>query len=782
MIPRTLLPAMVALGLAPPLVAADPPVEFNRDVRPILADACYTCHGPDARARKAELRLDTQEGLADETIIIPGKSSQSGLFKRIVSAEPGEVMPPPRADKKLTQQQIETIRRWIDQGAKYEGHWSFEPIKRSPPPAGAKHPVDAFIRAELARQKLPPSPQADRVTLIRRLSFDLTGLPPRPEDVEAFVNDRSPNAYEKLVDRLLASVHYGERMAMFWLDLVRYADTVGYHGDQPVSVWPYRDWVIRAFNANMPFDRFTIEQLAGDLLPEPTLDQKVAAGYNRLGMMSAEGGVQPKEYLAKYAAERVRTLGAAWLGVTLGCAECHDHKFDPFTIREFYRLEAFFADIREKGIYDGGNFGPDMLVPTPEQQRKLDGLDAKLADARKAAEKPGVGLNAVAGGAAVTPARRAVLKLERDRAELVKTIPTMLATVRVPPRTIRVLPRGNWMDDSGEVVEPAFPDVLPRPPVSKTRMTRLDLARWVVSPDNPLTARALANRLWKLYFGAGLSRKLDDLGAQGEWPTHPLLLDYLAGRLIDSGWDVKGLIKLIVTSETYRQSSAATKELVERDPFNKWLARQSRFRMDAEMVRDNALAVSGLLVPRIGGRSVFPYQPPGYWAYLNFPTREWQNDSGDNLYRRGLYTHWQRQYLHPSLLAFDAPSREECTAERVRSNTPLQALALLNDPTYVEAARVFAERAVKAANTDAERIDWIFRQAVSRPAKPAEREVLAELLAKHRAEYKSDPKAAEALLKVGAKPASKEIDPAELAAWTSVTRAVLNLHAVITRN
>jgi hypothetical protein len=372
-------------------------------------------------------------------------------------------------------------------------------------------------------------------------------------------------------------------------------------------------------------------------------------------------------------------------------------------------------------------------------------------------------------------------QVEKQKADLLKRVPTTLATVKVPPRMIRVLPRGNWMDDSGAVVEPGFLDALPKPPASKQRLTRLDLAKWVVSPDNPLTARAFANRLWKQFHGAGLSRKLDDLGAQGDPPSHPQLLDYLAGRFIDSGWDVKALVRLIVTSVAYRQSSAVPKELAEKDPFNKWVARQGRFRLDAELVRDNALSVSGLLVHKVGGESVKPYQPPGYWAYLNFPTREWQNDAGDKLYRRGLYTHWQRQYLHPSLLAFDAPSREECTADRVRSNTPLQALVLLNDPIYVEAARAFAERAVKAAESDADRLDWMFREAVSRPIKPAERDVLAELLAKHRTEYKADSKAAESFLKVGAKPAPAG-DAAELAAWTSVARAVLNLHAVITRN
>jgi hypothetical protein len=768
---RTL--ALLALGLAPQLNAADV-VEFNRDVRPILSNACYKCHGPDGRARRADLRLDTAEGFQDAQAILD----------RITASDPSEKMPPPKSGKTLSRQQVATIKKWIEQGAKYEGHWAYQPIKRPKPSATAKHPVDAFLRAELKRHGLTPSAEADRVTLVRRLSFDLTGLPPKPADVQAFVADGSPDAYEKLVDRLLASPHFGERMAMVWLDLVRYADSVGYHGDQPVSVSPYRDWVIRAFNSNMPFDQFTVEQLAGDLLPNPTREQQIAAGYNRLGMMSAEGGVQPKEYLAKYAAERVRNLGGAWLGVTLGCCECHDHKFDPFRTKEFYQLEAFFADIKERGIYGGANFGPSMPVPTAEQQAELDRLDAKIAAARKAARaRPTVAARALLGVAALTPAHRELLKRERAKAAFAKTITTTLITVRVPPRTIRVLARGNWMDDSGEVVRPGFPVSLTRkPPRSKTRLTRLDLAKWIVSPDNPLTARTLANRLWKLYFGAGLAPKLDDLGAQGEWPTHPELLDYLAGRLIDSGWDVKALIRLMVTSAAYRQTSVASRELAERDPFNKWLGRQARFRLDAELIRDNALAVSGLLVEKIGGPSVKPYQPAGYWAYLNFPMREWRNDTGDKLYRRGLYTHWQRQYLHPGLLAFDAPSREECTAERVRSNTPLQALVLLNDPEYVEAARVFAAHAVKAAKTDGDRLDWMYRQALSRPIKPAEREVLMALLKKHRAEYRADPDAAAALLKIGARPAANDIAPAELAAWTSVARAVLNLHAVITRN
>lgn len=987
--------------------AADP-IDFNRDVRPILSDTCFKCHGPDSRTRKAKLRLDTAEGIGD------GKE----LLRRVLATAADEVMPPPKEEKKLTPQQVAILKAWVAQGAKYEGHWSFQPLEKPTPPGGV-HPIDALVQKELSKVQLKPAPQADRVTLIRRVALDLTGLPPKPADVEAFLADKSPKAYEAMVDRYLASPHYGERMAMFWLDLVRYADSVGYHGDQPVSVSPYRDWVIEAFNKNMRFDQFTTWQLAGDLLPNPTTAMKVAAGYNRLGMMSAEGGVQPKEYLAKYAAERVRNLGGAWLGVTLGCCECHDHKFDPFSAKDFYRLEAFFADIQERGIYDGGNFGPSMPVPTPEQEAKLSQLEQKIAALRatldrstpelekaqqewertlkksaewkvltpltakslagskltpqaggsilasgknpatdsytitallpkgnytgvrvealpheslpakgpgragngnfvlteievsltkkdgtptpvawqKATETfaqtqfaetspykkfsaegaidgdkqgkkwgwavlPEVGKpqNAVfeakadfvgeddtvitivlhqnldnpnhvlghfrlavttsprpvvAEGAGMTPEIQAIVTLavdkrsaeqkaklaayyrgiapaltatraelasvEQQKTALVQSMPSTLVTVKVAPRPIRVLARGNWMDDSGALVEPGFPEALPGPKAGKERLTRLDLAKWVTAADNPLTSRALANRLWKQLFGAGISRKLDDLGSQGEWPTHPELLDYLAGKIVESGWDIKATIKLIMMSQTYQQSSVATKEQVDKDPFNKWLARQGRFRLDAELVRDNALAVSGLLVETLGGPSVRPYQPAGYWAYLNFPTREWQNDQGDRLYRRGLYTHWQRQYLHPSLMAFDAPSREECTAERVRSNTPLQALVLLNDPIYVESARAFAERTIKAGATDADRLDWMYRQALSRPIQPKEQEILLGLLKKHRDEYKADPKAADALLSVGARPAPQG-DRIELAAWTSIARAILNLHAVVTRN
>ncbi len=1016
--------------------AASASVEFNRDIRPILSDHCYACHGPDSNKREADLRLDTEVGLRgadeDEGVVTPFQLNASELYRRIMADE-AERMPPVEFHKPLSAEQMELIRRWIEQGAIWEGHWSFQPIRDTVPPEVddveqfMRNPIDAFTLTAMHREGLTPSPQADRRTLIRRLTLDLTGLPPTPEQVERFVNDESPEAYERLVDELLASPRYGERMAMWWLDLVRYADTVGYHGDQNVSIFPYREYVIRSFNENKGFDQFTIEQIAGDLLTEPSQEELIASGYNRLGMMSAEGGGQDKEYLAKYIAERVRNFGGTWLGLTTGCCECHDHKYDPLTMRDFYSLEAFFADIEERGIYSGanadGNWGPRIQVPSPEQEQQLADFDAQLVEVRTTLDtqtaeldaaqaeweasqlpwqvlRPGslTSLNGttltlqedgsiLAGGESpdtetytlaladelpgsitalrievlpheslpqngpgragngnfvlselevfivpseeggeripvtlqnatatyeqtgaagsnpygkwtvaaaidadaqgptwgwavmeqvgkantavfetaedlvfpagatleivlkqnldnpkhtlgrfrvsvtehprpiaasdvptpelqallaisadertaeqqsqlathyrsiaplLDPVRQRMTELETARTALNNAIPTTLVTRTVEPRMIRILARGNWMDDSGEVMTPAFPVVLTAPDSDADedarRLNRLDLARWVVADENPLTARVAVNRVWKLMFGAGLSRRLDDLGAQGEWPSHPELLDWLAAEFQNSNWDVKHLVKLMVMSATYQQASTTSESIRELDPYNRWLSHQSAFRLDAEMVHDNALAVSGLLVEEVGGPSVFPYQPPGYWSYLNFPTREWQNSTGESLYRRGLYTHWQRQYLHPSLAAFDAPSREECTAERPRSNTPLQSLVLLNDPIYIESARVFASHLLEGEATNQQRLNTAFERALSRPIRLAETEILSALLMQHQAEYTADPAAATALVSVGNSPAPEGINPIDLAAWTSVTRVILNLHESVTRN
>lgn len=762
-------------------------VQFNRDVRPILADNCYACHGPDRNQRKADLRLDTPEDLArvvgDIEAVRAGRLQESELLRRLLAESPEERMPPPASDKQLTQAQIDLLRRWIVEGAAWQGHWAYLPIVRPEPPQVADpalvyNPIDAFVLAGLQKQGLSPAPEADRATLARRASLDLRGLPPEPTELDDFLQDPAADAYEKYVDRLLASPHYGERMAMFWLDLVRYADSVGFHGDQPINMFAYRDYVIDAFNNNLPFDQFTLEQIAGDLLPEATYMQKIAASYNRLNMMSAEGGGQDKEYLAKYAADRVRATSGAWLAATFGCAECHDHKYDPYTMRDFYRFEAFFADVTERGIYHGANdhgqWGPMMPTPTRWQAAEQARLEAEIAAVQAQLEAAPQDPDAL---------RARLAELEQARSALAAQIVHMPATVAGEPRPIRLLPRGNWMDDSGELVQPGVPEFLQLEPETAERQTRIHLARWLTSPRNPLTARAFVNRLWKICFGAGLARRVDDLGTQGDWPSHPELLDWLASEFIESGWNTKHVLRLIVTSRTYRQSSLADRTVRERDPYNRWLARQGRFRVEAEVVRDIALAASGLLVRKVGGPSVKPYQPPGYWAYLNFPQREWQNSSGEELYRRGLYTHWQRQYLHPALLAFDAPSREECTAERVRSNTPLQALVLLNDTEFVEAARALAARILREARPDAaERIALAYKLVLSRSPRAEEVQLLAELAARHLAEYRQDPAAAAALLAVGAHPAPADLDPCELAAWTSAARALLNLHETITRS
>jgi hypothetical protein len=828
--PRTFLASLclVPLILAPAR-AADT-VSYSRDIKPLLAGRCYACHGPDEGKRKAKLRLDVRD-VAVKKAIKPGDSAHSPLVQRVGSTDPDEVMPPPHSKKaSLSAPQVDLLRRWIDQGAKFDVHWAYVKPARPAPPAvknaaWVHNPIDHFIAARHEQLGLQRAREADRVTLLRRLFFDLIGLPPTPQEVDLFVKDTAPDAYEKLVERLLESPHFGERMALYWLDLVRYADTGGYHSDNHRDVALFRDYVISAFNKNKRFDQFTIEQLAGDLLPEATTEQKVASGYNRLLMTTEEGGAQAKEYMAKYSADRVRNVSGVWLASTMGCCECHNHKFDPFLSREFYQLAAFFADVKEIAV----GRQEQTPLPTPKQAEEVRKADHEIAEARAALER--LTPEVEAGRAAwekrlhddpkarqglppqvvkaleVDPTKRTaaqrdllvkhyrtiapelaavrqrLAQAEAHKQQLMQAIPQTLVTVSVPPRTMRVLPRGNWLDDSGDVVQPATPAFLPPLGVNGRRATRLDLARWLVSRDNPLTARVFVNRLWKLTFGQGLVKSADDFGTQGTLPSHPELLDFLAAEFMDSGWDVKHMLRLVVLSNTYRQSSAASRLLRERDPGNAFLARQGRFRLDAEMVRDNALAVSGLLVRKVGGPSVKPYQPAGYWSYMNFPTREWYHDKGEGLYRRGLYTYWCRTFLHPSLLAFDASTREECTAERPRSSTPLQALVLLNDPEYVEAARVFAEHIVRKGGADtSSRIRWAYKRALSRDPLPQESKVLEELLTRHRSQFKADPEAARKLIATGDAPVAADLDPAELAAWTSAARVLLNLHETIMRS
>ena len=769
---------IVCCSLLPSVLVAQEPrkIEFNRDIRPILSNNCFVCHGPDNNLRKAKLRLDDEKA-AHKNVIVAGQPLVSEMFRRLITSEEAELMPPRKTMKQLTKTEIQLIHDWIEQGAKYEPHWSLIAPKKHELPtvknAGwVRNDIDRFVLARLEKEGLQPSPEPDPRTLIRRLSFDLIGLPPTPEDVDNFLADKDPKAYEKVVDRLLKSKHLGERMAVHWLDVVRYADTAGYHSDNHRDVYMYRDWVIDAFNKNKPFAQFASEQIAGDLLPNATNDQKIASGHNRLLQTTEEGGSQAKEYTAKYASDRVRNFSTAWLGLTLGCTECHDHKYDPFTTKEFYKMAAFFADIQEVAV------GRQTQTPisTKEDLEKVKKIDDQIAELQKQIAK--------LPKEEVKSAQQKLAVVQKQRLEVLKTVPSTLVSTSGPPRMVRILKRGNWLDEAGEVVMPDVPAALPSMKIDKEkkRPTRLDLANWVVAQENPLAARIFVNRLWMLSFGQGIVKTADDFGALGTWPTHPELLDWLALDFQNNGGDIKRAIKQIVMSAAYRQSSKGSPELRQRDPYNQLLAHQGRFRIDAEFVRDNALAISGLLVPKVGGPSVKPYQPAGYLKYLNFPTREWMNDKGDNQYRRGLYTYWQRTFLQPSLLAFDASSREECTVERPRSNTPQQALVLLNDPTYVEASRVFAEKIIKSDAKTPARVQFAYRQALQRPASADEVKILSNLYDRHLKHYAANPKDAQALLGVGYAPATKELPPAELAAWTSVARTILNLHETITRN
>lgn len=1096
-----LIGALSALSL----VASAQQVSFDRDIRPIMSDTCFRCHGPDASSRMANMRLDLREEALKPkmhgTPIVPGDPEHSEIIQRIF-AKDGHVMPPPFAHKELTEKQKETIRRWVEQGAKYEMHWSYVPVTRPPVPlvngVTKPNPIDAFVQARLAQEGLKPSPEADRRILIRRVTLDLTGLAPTPEETAAFVADNSPAAYEKLVDRLLASPAYAEKQAVRWLDAVRYADTAGYHSDGTRPAWPYRDYVLESFRDNKPFDAFTREQLAGDLMPNATVEEKIATAYNRMGRTSAEGGLQPKEYLAKYGAERVRALSTNWLGTTMGCSECHNHKFDPVLTKDFYSMKAFFADVKEDGlIQDTGPdaFAPKMPVYKPGEKERIDALQKHIQSAKDALDrkadslaeerqswekdllthaaagdlawtfpipvsvsaskaklsvqttatekddhahplvattggpglvivsgpnpdnetysvtvKPGAGVwtslgievdtdpslagadisrgsdrfvisevNATysAGGhrpgkktnfvfaySTVTPAKgfpaeavldsnpktgfgvigrtkppllilrfaqplhtssassltvqihqdseyrqatigrfriglstgmyswannpkpktdadktdddkdsksreqdnnlassakpasenaanppkenkddnqdadadsartaglprklaRALEKPEEKRSKeqvalvreyfeyssrrlfparlqiakqemelsfLEGAVAEVMITETAKPRETRILPRGNWMDDSGQVVQPAIPEFLGHLNTGDRRATRLDLANWLVSPENPLTARVYVNRLWSEFFGPGISKTVEDLGSQGDWPSHLDLLNWLAAEFIDPQydaagthpWDIRHMIRIIVLSETYRQSSLSSPELDDRDPENRLLARQNRFRVDAESVHDLMLEISGLLVNKFGGPSVEPYQPDGYLAALNFPKRSWSASHGEDLYRRGIYTFWQRTFLHPTMMNFDAPTREECAVFRTISNTPLQALDLLNDPTFVEASRVFGEHILQYGGKDLRsQIVWAFRQATTRQPDNDEIQILLDLHAKSVAHFKVDGSQAANYLTIGDSAVPQNVSRVELAAMSNVARAILSLHEVITRD
>lgn len=819
---------IAALAIAGPVAGVEEAgrVDFGRDVLPILSDQCFQCHGPDAKARKADLRLDTREGAlgGGSPVIVPGKSVESEFIARIVSDDPDEVMPPSKSKRKLTPAQIETLRRWVDQGAHWGKHWSYEPPRRPPLPS-LKNPawpvnaIDAFILARLEREGLAPSAEASRETLIRRASLDLTGLPPTLAEVDAFLADTRPDAYERVVDRLLASPRYGERMAWDWLDAARYADSNGYQGDQERTMWPWRDWVVSALNANMPYDQFTVEQIAGDLLPNATLEQKLATAFNRNHMINGEGGRIPEENRIDYVMDQTETTATIWLGLTFTCARCHNHKYDPFTQRDYYGLFAYFNQTPVTGGGGSGQTSPVLDFATKEQSarraqlsKQFDALakeirekEAKLREAGMV-EKDGKYSTTLPQIVESTlrkgPNDRArqnteelkkyykdqepdylsqldaLEKLRGERDALVKGIPRVMVMEDLPkPRETFILTRGAY-DKPADKVEPGVPEEL-LALASEAPKNRLALARWLVDPNHPLTARVTVNRAWQLFFGTGLVKSVEDFGVQGELPSHPELLDWLATEFVASGWDVKALHRQIVLSGTYRQASKVSPGLLERDPENRLLARGPRHRLPSWLMRDQALAIGGLLSPRIGGAPARPYQPEGIWEEATFGNISYRQDHGEGLYRRSLYTFWRR-IVGPTMF-FDTASRQTCTVKQVRTNTPLHALTTLNDVSYVESARSLAEQVLHndGATMD-ERLADAFRRATARRASEEERQILRRAHERLKAMYTADPRAAEALLKVGESPRDTRLDPIEHAAMTGVCTLILNLDETLT--
>lgn len=804
-------------------------VNFSREILPILSDNCFYCHGPDAGHRKAKLRLDDEADAKKErkgeAVIVPGDSAKSLLVARITTTDTDDLMPPPDSHKKLSASQIELLKRWIDEGARWGQHWAFNKIERPEVPKvkksnGIRNPIDAFVVEKLSREKLRPSPEADKATLIRRVTLDLTGLPPTPQQVEAFLEDKSSNAYEKLVDRLLATPAYGERMAWDWMEVARYADSNGYQGDAERTMWPWRDWVVKAFNENMPYDKFTTWQLAGDLLPNADDDQKLATAFLRNHPINGEGGRIAEENRVDYVMDMTETTATAWLGLTFTCTRCHDHKFDPLTRRDYYSLSAYFNQTPVDGGGGDPQTKPVIEVFLKEQKKKLEQLNeairvatAKLEHVetntftrpgdKKASESAAAeGLSEVLKKAldqAIGKRSRADLEaLEKDfekkapeyvavvseflkatkaRDDFAKRLPrVMIMADMEKPRKTFILERGLY-DKRGEEVTVATPAKLPA--ITNLPPNRLGLSQWLMSSENPLTARVTVNRAWQMFFGIGLVKTSEDFGVQGEFPIHAELLDWLASEFRDSGWDMKKLIRLIVTSGTYRQSSKVPTELYQRDPANRLLARGPRFRMPSWMLRDQALAASGLLVKKMGGAPVKPYQPTGVWEEITFGKKVYKEDKGDALYRRSLYTFWRR-IIGPAEL-FDTPSRLVCNVKPVRNNTPLHALTTINNTTYVEAARALAQRVMKDQSDSRHRIQRAFEAVLVR--KPTSREEKVLLAGFHRAktQFDANPGEAGAFLAVGESKRDESLNPVEHAALTATCLAILNLDEALTK-
>jgi len=811
-------------------------LDFNRDVRPILSDKCFSCHGPDGKARKAKLRLDIKEGTLDGgAVIVAGKSSESELIRRIHATDPDERMPPPESNLSLTPVERQVLTDWVDGGAVWGEHWAFSPPRRAALPevggllgseygGWARNGVDCFILSRLEEEQLTPSAEAEKETLIRRVTLDLTGLPPTPSEVDAFLADDSDDAYENLVDGLLASPRYGERMVWEWLDAARYAGSDGYQGDSERTMWPWRDWVVAAMNAGMPFDQFTVEQLAGDLLPGATHSQKLATAFNRNHMINGEGGRIAEENRVEYGFDQTETMATIWLGLTVGCARCHDHKFDPITQREYYELFAFFNNTPVDGSKGGGSAPPILESVTPEIQARKKELKAVIAEIAKEVrayeliryprpegqrtnesdlarkelprriyenlrrwpdERKATNLVSVVDyfkdrdpiyGPMITRLHRAIQV--RDDYWNSAAPRVMVMDEREKPRETFVLFRGTYSKPLDKV-SAALPEALPPMPPGLPA-NRLGLAQWLVDPSHPLTARVTVNRYWQLLFGTGLVKTVQDFGVQGEKPLYPELLDWLAVEFVESGWDSKRLFRLLLTSATYRQTSKATAELHERDPENRFLARGPRYRLPSFMIRDQALVLGGLLSGRVGGLPCNPYQPPGVWEEASFGKKRYVQDHGEKLYRRSLYTFWRR-IVAPTMF-FDAASRQTCSVQTTRTNTPLHALAAMNDRTYIEAARVMAERLLQRADLTTEgRIASAFRQVTARYPSAEERGILSSRVQRLVEQYTEDPRAARELLAVGESPRDVRLDPIPHAALTTVCSLMMNLDEAITK-
>jgi hypothetical protein len=779
-----------ACVLLAPLAAGAQPlptkIDFNRDVRPILSNNCYQCHGPDEKVRKAKLRLDTKDG-ALAAAVVPGKPDASELIVRLTATpDDASVMPPAKTGKKITPREVEILKQWIKEGANYSQHWSYvKPVRPAVPPitdpktaAWAKNTIDNFVLARLQSERLSPSAEADRYALVRRVALDLTGLPPTPEEVQSFVTDTSANAYEKLVDKLLAKPAFGEHWARMWLDLARYADSAGYADDPPRTIWKYRDYVIQSFNANKPFDQFTIEQIAGDLLPNASIEQQVATAFHRNTMTNNEGGTNDEEFRNVAVVDRVNTTFTVWMGTSMACAQCHTHKYDPILQREYFQVFAFLNNTADS---DKSDESPTLSFWTDELLAKKTDLEKQIADLETALK------GKKADEMKTERDKLAALKKDLAAVKPVTTVPVMKELTGTQRRKTRIQFRGNFLDLGDEVSEgtPTAFHALPK----DAPTNRLEFAKWLVSEDNPLTARVIANRFWEQIFGTGIVRTSEEFGTQGELPSHPELLDWLATELANPDrklggdakpWDVKRFLKILVMSAAYRQSAKVTPELVERDPENRLLARGPRVRLTAEMVRDQALTAAGLLSPKMLGASVKPPQPNLGVSAAFGGSIDWQPSTGEDKFRRGVYTTWRRSNPYPSMSTFDAPNRDTCVVRRARTNTPLQALVTMNDPVYVEAAQGLARRTMeKGGKTTAEKAAFAFKSCLVRPPTDAEVARLVKLHDEAKAKFATDAAKATQFATNPLGPLPKGTDAADAAAWTVVANVIMNLDEML---